>query len=532
MSVKVNFKKSYYRWLFGGMGFHNSEVSMTPMMSDEFLNERVLKTYRELSPTFSRLFAGFGDWTDEAMEHFCEYYHKTFATNDCSIYMVPWRLRHRYFESDELMQEWAEKVAQKLHYVIKEKDCRLIRYYCLTNELATDITWGMYGTDLEKFKRHSRMLFDAFRKYDLDNVGLLSTDTSGIRNFHQIGWALQNMDDISDAYCTHHYLNDGCKNDTELYHYFYGLMRNMVQLCKEKQKRYILGEFGMHNTWGQSDIMMPDVQDGFLEPEKEAKTAFSCCIKALAAMNAGAYATAYWTMIDYPDPFISDDGHSPESKARHEVSRFTGWNASIRYNKNGLMHWTNDGDYQANAFMYSMGLMARYFRKNSYVLAFESSDENVVCGGTVNLDGSYNYCIMNCSSEPNEIDFSTEYASDKPFRVFTYDSNNVPYNDFGDLQAFETVKADNDGVIHFELQPGTMVILTTNYKDRVPTEIKRIDVTENKISWTACNDSEHCYYRVFEDGVQIGSTVAEYLERSTKQGCKYTVKSVDKYGNI
>ncbi len=532
MSVKVNFKKTYYRWLFGGMGFHNSEVSMTPMISDQFMNERVLKTYREISPTFSRLFAGFGDWTEEAMEHFAEYYHKTFAQNDCSVYMVPWRIPHHIYESDEEMAKWADNVAQKLKCVMEEKDCKLIRYYCLTNELATDIVWNVYGQDLERFKRHSKFLFDAFRKYELDNVKLISTDASGLENFYQIDWALNNMDELTDTYCTHHYGKDDCKTDTELYYHFYKIMRNLVQACKSKQKRYILGEFGIHTTWGQSDIMMPDVPDGFNKPEKEAETALSTCVKALAAMNAGVYATAYWTMIDYPDPYISDNGHTPEAKARHEVSRFTGWNTSIRYNKNGMVHWTNDGDYSANAYMYSMGLMVRFFRKHSNVLAFETSDQNVVCGGTVNLDGSYSYCIMNLSDEAQEIEFTTEYAVNKPFRVYTYDSHKVPYNDFGDLQGYEEMEMGENGVLPMTMQPNSMVILTTDYADRTPSAITDIVVENNEISWSASGDAEHCYYRVFEDGVQIGSTVAEYLKRNTKPDAVYTVKSVDKYGNV
>ncbi len=532
MSVKINFKKSYYRWLFGGIGFHNSEVSMTPMMSDEFLNERVIKTYREISPTFTRVFAGFSDWTKEAMDRFADYYHKTFAQNDCSIYMVPGRLPYHIYADDEKVREHAENVAKRLKYLIDEKDCRLIRYYCITNELSVGGVHARYAEDLDKFKRHMQMLFDAFLNYGLDNVGLISTDASGIENFDQIDWAIENMYEITDTFCTHHYLRDNCENDTELYHYFYDLMRGMVQKCKNAEKRYILGEFGLHNTWGQSDVMKPDVSDGFLDPVEEPKTALTACVKALAAMNAGVYSAVYWTMIDYPDPYISDDGHTPEARARHEAARFTGWGTDIRYNKNGLLHWTNDGDYNATPYMYSMGIMARFFRKNSSVLEFDSSDRNVVCGGTVNLEGNYSYCIINLSNEIQDIDFSTEYPVDKPFRGYTYNSHNVPYNEFGDLQQYDIAEADKNGALKLTLQPNSLVILTTDYEDRTPSEITDIVVTEDRISWPATEDSKHCYYRVFEDGIQIGSTVAEYLERKTKLGSVYTVKSVDKYMNV
>ena len=75
---RVTFIKPKMRWLWGGFGFHNSEATMTPLMSDEFRDQRVLKTFREISPTYSRLFAGYADWTKEAMDRFADYYDATF----------------------------------------------------------------------------------------------------------------------------------------------------------------------------------------------------------------------------------------------------------------------------------------------------------------------------------------------------------------------------------------------------------------------------------------------------------------------
>mgnify|MGYP004681548037 FL=1 len=87
----IKFEKPYFRWLFGGMGFHNSEATMTPLISDKLMNERILKTFHEIRPSFSRVFGGFHDWTKDAMNHFAEYYNKTFAKTDTAIYMVPGR---------------------------------------------------------------------------------------------------------------------------------------------------------------------------------------------------------------------------------------------------------------------------------------------------------------------------------------------------------------------------------------------------------------------------------------------------------
>lgn len=88
----VRITKPRQRWLFGGVGFHNSEATMLPLMSEEFLNEKVLKIFREISPTFSRVFAGYADWTREAMDSFADYYDKTFRKADTLLYVVPGRI--------------------------------------------------------------------------------------------------------------------------------------------------------------------------------------------------------------------------------------------------------------------------------------------------------------------------------------------------------------------------------------------------------------------------------------------------------
>lgn len=65
---KITINGGKAKWLFGGFGFHNSEATMTPLMSEKLKNEVILKTFREISPTYSRVFAGYADWTREAMD--------------------------------------------------------------------------------------------------------------------------------------------------------------------------------------------------------------------------------------------------------------------------------------------------------------------------------------------------------------------------------------------------------------------------------------------------------------------------------
>lgn len=76
--VTISIRKPNLQWLFGGLGFHNSEATMLGLLTPEFLEERVLKSHFEISPTFTRVFAAFPDWTQEAMDRFADYYDLTF----------------------------------------------------------------------------------------------------------------------------------------------------------------------------------------------------------------------------------------------------------------------------------------------------------------------------------------------------------------------------------------------------------------------------------------------------------------------
>ena len=80
------------RWLFSGFGFHNSEATMSALMSEKFKNEVAVKAFREISPTFSRVFAVYADWSKEAMDAFADYYDLTFRKAGTILYAVPGRL--------------------------------------------------------------------------------------------------------------------------------------------------------------------------------------------------------------------------------------------------------------------------------------------------------------------------------------------------------------------------------------------------------------------------------------------------------
>ena len=113
---RVVFEKPTQRWLWGGFGFHNSEATMTPMMSEEFRDQRVLKTFREISPTYSRVFAGYWDWTREAMDRFADYYDATFRRAGTTLYVVPGRMP--VITDDFDAAKYCEAVATRLEYLV------------------------------------------------------------------------------------------------------------------------------------------------------------------------------------------------------------------------------------------------------------------------------------------------------------------------------------------------------------------------------------------------------------------------------
>ena len=133
--TEVTLTKPRMRWLWGGFGFHNSEATMLPLMSDEF---------RDLAPTYSRVFAGFADWTREAMDSFADYYDATFRRAGTTLYLVPGRMP--VITDDFDFEGYCENVATRLDYLVKVRMCVKIRYYALTNEMASGPTWGWFLT--------------------------------------------------------------------------------------------------------------------------------------------------------------------------------------------------------------------------------------------------------------------------------------------------------------------------------------------------------------------------------------------------
>lgn len=276
--------------------------------------------------------------------------------------------------------------------------------------------------------------------------------------------------------------------------------------------------------------MYLDMSYAAVNPENDGIHAVAISEMALSVINSGTFAGVFWTLFDYPDPFIREDGDTPEEKARYDVARFSGHGLNIRYNKHGLIRWCDDErDYSSRAALYTMGYLAKFFRKGSRVLESQWDDDKLRAAAVTNADGSASVCIISWHEVPQEVELSVEHTMDKPMRRYDYSADNIPYNPFCDLQP-PSGTVTCDGNVKLTLAPRSVTFLTTDYVDRTPSEIKKVTLKGNTLSWDACTDPEHCYYRVFADGTQIASTVAESLQVSAPKA-HYRVISVDKYGN-
>ena len=92
-----------------------------------------------------------------------------------------------------------------------------------------------------------------------------------------------------------------------------------------------------------------------------------------------------------------------------------------------------------------------------------------------------------------------------------------------------------DGTVTIAVPAKSMMFLTTDYEDRVPTEVGNVRIANGVLSWAASKEPEHCYYRVYRDGKQIASTVAtNFPVPGAVEGdlARFSVKGVDKWGNV
>lgn len=537
----VKITKHKFASIFGGAGFHNNDATMYHVIDKEHFDQYICKCYRETSPCFMRTFAGFSDWTEEAMDEFAEYYEKMQRWTDTPMYLTPGMAKKHF--SDEAIEKYCDDVAKRLDYLYNKKGVKHIRYYCFSNEMSCGV-WGDLLDKLPTFQKYHEGLYSAFQKYDLP-IGLLATDASGYEFWNTLDYAAKHMAAISEDFCVHIYEAKHDIYDLDFYGFFEEKCREVVEKAvKCCGKRVILGEIGIQKNAGQLSFnkgIVVDTSRYFLDKYEEAYCGLMLSEMAFSAINAGIYALAYWSYVDHPDPYSCaySSGNDEYARKWGEAERFFSTTADTKYNKWGFLRWDDEnGDYTARAHYWCIGLLAKFFKKNSKVLDIECSDENLRASGVFNRDKTVSVGIVNRNKEATEITLDTSLF-DKAVRVYEYDANDPPYNEFADLQDYTAVLEGES--LTYTLKPDSVTYFTTDYMTKEHSVYaENVTFDEETIRWNEVEDKNHCYYRVFtsdeRDFVpcrenQIASTVSTAL--SGKIAKKYVkVLSVDRSGNM
>lgn len=533
--------KPQYPGMFGGAGFHNNDATMYHIIEKDHFDQYICKCYREISPGFMRTFAGFSDWTKEAMDEFAEYYEKMQKWTDTPMYLTPSQGKKHF--SDEEIRDYCENVAERLAYLYYEKDVKHIRYYCFSNEMSC-VSWGVLTEDLPLFKKYHEGFYSAFQKRNLP-IGLLATDASGYESWTTtVDWALKNMADITEDICVHIYECDYSIYDLNFYDFFAEKCKEIVDKSIRRWKRVILGECGAQNDTirpasGPNVVM--DESLWFQNKEDEEHLGLMLTEMAFAAINSGVFAIAYWSFCDHPAPYSCrySSGKDEYAVKWGESERFFSPTVNVKYNRWGFLKWDDENqDYGARAHYWCVSLLAKFFKRNSKVLEINVDDSNLRCCGIMNRDGSVSIGVVNRNKDATEIVFDCNLFQ-KNVRVYEYDSHNVPYNEFADMQDHSAI-LDRENVSYM-LKPESVTYFTTDYIEKEKTVYaENVRINDDVLSWDDVECENHCYYRVYAadecDFIptkenQIASTVANSI-KVKKLKNYYKVLSVDVSGNV
>ena len=553
---EIRFAKPPIRWLWGGFGFHDSEAQMAGLMTDEFRDERAMKSFLEISPTYSRVFAGFAKWAKEDMDSFADWYHATFAKCGTTLYAVPGRMPMIMEDFD--CDAYAESTAQNLEYVVKGRGCARIAHFAVTNECSVGPIYNWFGKPDPDgrdrwaiFRDLNRAMFRAFRRHGLD-IGLMTTDQSGVPRLPDLERAFDTLDDVTDTHCWHYYDWEAVAGDPANYGNWSKLFGDVIAMLarKNNHRRLALGEFGLkgrasaREECGCAGVMADDRSYSARHPAEAPISAISRAEMGLAAMNAGFVTAVSWTFCDYPDPLLGwPGGGTPRAHAEYEFKRTAGTGRDTRYNKWGLFRWDDEGhDYSAYPDLYTMGWLAKLFKSGARVLPWATEDETLRAGAVTNADGSLSIALINWGGA-KEATLRIPHRVDRPLRLYEYDSAKIPDNPCNDLQGMKgTVKAETgaggEAVVRVELAAKSMLFLTTDYVERTPDAVRNVRLDGATLRWRVPDDPDLRYCRVFHKGRQIASTVAGTLDIAAKgvdaasaSGEDFCVVAVDRWCN-
>jgi hypothetical protein len=505
---------------FGGVGFH---VFDHVHKGSQWHYEQVFgKRWRELNPSFVRL----NDdpaWDYKKIDTISRYLEVMKGTNT-EIYITSWNAGSIKKYRNE--KDYVKHEVDNLEYLKKNKGFENIRYYCMTNELSLD-SWASMKNDLPYFRKIQGLFYHEIQSRGL-NIGMLATDASPIEYWNTIEWASENMDDITNVYGGHHYINNYDLFDNSFYGFFLDKMKWGTSIARSKNKKFIVGEFGAKQNSNRIDSVMHDAcmyNNTPLEKYMGIQVA-----EAITAMiNAGVYACGYWTFSDFPGVYNS-----------HYI------------NKWGLFRWEVD-NFTTKPNYYCLGLVTKFFRGPARAFETDSPDSLIRMTAIKNTEtGAVSVMVINRHEEARLLSIKLNPAEDgKAFRKYQYDPENVPFNYFGDLQDYTKKVNPEKGYLKDTIPPQSLAVYTTGYDEEAPEPVKGLKVERKEIegrqkavlTWEPNTEKDLCYYRVYRSQKpdvdivphrQIASTIGNgYLDQSVHDmpAYYYRVIAVDQSGN-
>jgi hypothetical protein len=512
---------------FGGAGFHISGHTFDRDYANPEDWELVFsKRLRELRPTYVRLWHHW-DWDEAMLEHVSRYLLllKEWGAN---VYFTTQTAKA--CDSETELNDYTNLVTEHMAKLV-ELGCDNIRHYCMSNELRLYYHGDMFF-DMSVFERYHRAFHVAFTAKGL-KIGLLATDISGPAYwYHNLRDAMQRMDDVTEGYVAHAYLplydklnhpsmqnypfdnpykvwlQNGVQQDQQ----FRDIMDDAVALAASRNKRFVLGEFGVRgehgNTWREGDILRDECT--YYDTEREPEIAVQLAQLAVLTLNAGAYAACAWALEDYPDAY--------------HPKRTNHW---------GVYRW--DDGFSARASYFGYGLVSRFLRGPSIPLDVSgdcrgATSPGLYIAGIRCLDnGRYSIVAVNRNQIPSiPIALRMPLPEGTVLQKYLYDAYNPPTSSFADMPGpISKIRLAKDG-LHDVLTPFTIVVYTNDVPDAPLPAVRELSAAHVEasihISWQTIEGA--IYYRVYRDGKQVASTT-ENVYKDEIIGSSYMVAAVD-----
>jgi hypothetical protein len=520
--IEITVSSNLVRSNFRGVGFH-AELFLDRITS-EYFDQVIAKRWRELNPAFARVLHHWGPGKaavrdEKALQVLARELLFMKEATDTEIYLTTGAMKATA-PGDE-RKAYASAVADELSYLLG-KGATNIKYYGSTNELSLH-EWADLRNDLPTYRDYHRLIFEELKQRNIP-VKLLATDASPVMFWNTLQWAADNMDDVTGVYGAHHYANNLLPGDLDFYGWFKTQCSWAVELAKAKNKDFILGEFGpgqyLELRWG----IRWDTPEFYGTPQ-EPQAGLQVGEATLAAINAGAYAMAYWTFADFPD--------DPRSRSINQWGLFKSL--------------ANGGAVRAPYYCY--GLLSKYLRGPASVHEVTTANDKLrVAAVEREADGSWSLAVINRDSQDAPLSIKFPKTPGKPFRKFVYDPANVPVTEDGDLQSPVGKVAMLDGSLSDTVKANSMAVYTTAYDDDPPAPVQGLEVKEvgatssvkgmpgdaKRLTWRPNKEIDLCYYRIYHGGVRIASTVStEFVDAGPTRSRpgEYTVVAVDTSGN-